>query len=65
MSEVVWAYKTTWKTITSFTPFELLYGKTTMIPIEIEHKTLRTALDFQINLSESQRERIMQINNLD
>lgn len=25
--EVVWAYRTTWKTTTRFVPFELLYGK--------------------------------------
>ena len=31
--EVVWAYRTTWKTTTGFTPFELLYGKVAMLPI--------------------------------
>jgi hypothetical protein len=28
LSEVVWAYRTTWKTSTRFTPYELVYGKT-------------------------------------
>ena len=34
LQEVVWAYRTTWKTTTRFTPFELLYGKVVMLPIE-------------------------------
>lgn len=36
-----WAYRTTWKIITSFTPYELVYGKTTILQIELEYKTLR------------------------
>lgn len=57
--EADWAYITTWKTTTGFTPFELFHGKTTMMPIEFEHKTLRTALDMDINILEAQKERIM------
>ena len=50
LPEVVWAYKTTWNTTIGFTPFELLYGKVTMLPIEFEHKTLRTTLELNIEL---------------
>ena len=50
LQEVVWAYRTTWKTTTGFTPFELLYGKVAMLPIEFEHKTLRTTLELDIEL---------------
>lgn len=63
--EAIWAYRTTWKTTTSFTLFELLYGKKTMMPIEFEHKTLRTVVELKINLSTIQIERIIQLNNLD
>jgi len=63
--EAVWAYRTTWKTTTGFTPFELLYGKIAMMPIEFEHKTLWTALDLGMDLSKAQKERIMQLNALD
>lgn len=51
--KTVWAYRTTWKTTTGFTPFELLYRKTTMLPIEFEHKTLRIALELNIDISEA------------
>jgi len=65
LPEVVWAYRTTWKTTTDFTPFELLYGKIAMMPIEFEHKTLRTALDLGMDLSKAQKERIIELNVLD
>lgn len=63
--ETIWAYKTTWKTPISLTPFEMVYGKTTMMSIEFEHKTLRTTLQLNMTLSEAQRDRILQLNSLD
>ena len=54
-----------WKTTTRFTPFELLYGKVAMLPIEFEHKTLRTTLELNIELPTAQREQLMHLNSLD
>ena len=51
LQEVVWSYRTTWKTTIGFTPFELLYGKVAMLLIEFEHKNLRTALELDIELA--------------
>ena len=65
LQEAVWAYKTTWKTTTGFTPFELLYGKVAMLPIEFEHKTLRAALALDIELPIAQREHLLHLNSLD
>ncbi|XP_059073393.1 uncharacterized protein LOC131874162 [Cryptomeria japonica] len=36
LPKAVWTYRITWKTTTGFTPFEILYGKTTILPIEFE-----------------------------
>eukprot|EP00253_Pinus_taeda_P029787 PITA_29787 len=41
--EATWAYNTTWKTTTSFTPYELVYGKRALLSIEFEYNTLRMA----------------------
>ena len=41
--EATWAYNTTWKAITSFTPYELVYGKRALMSIEFEYNTLRMA----------------------
>ena len=36
-----------------------------MLPIEFEHKTLRTALELNIELLAAQRERLLHLNSLD
>jgi len=46
----VWAYRTTWKTTTGFTPNELMYGKIVVLPIEFEYKTLRIVVELDMNL---------------
>lgn len=65
LPEAVWAYKTSWKNTIGFTPFEMLYEKTTMMPIKFEHKTLRTTLELDMDIFTPQKERVMQLNALD
>ncbi|XP_059066700.1 uncharacterized protein LOC131857926 [Cryptomeria japonica] len=43
----------------------MVYGKTTMMPIEFEYKTLRKALQLNMTLSEAQKDHIKQLNALD
>eukprot|EP00253_Pinus_taeda_P013985 PITA_13985 len=63
--EATWAYNTTWKTTTSFTPYELVYGKRALLSIEFEYNTLRMAAQLDLDLSHAQKERLMQLNGLD
>ena len=63
--EALWAYMTAWKSTTGFTPFELLYGTVAVMPIEFEHKTLRTTLELNIALHVVQKDRILHLNELD
>ena len=65
LPEALWAYRTTWKTTTGFTPFQLLYGKSAMMPVEFEYKTLRTTLELDLDLTTAQREKILTLNGLD
>jgi len=60
-----WAYNTTWKTTTGFTPYELVYGKKALLSIEFEYNTLRMAAQLDLDLSHAQRERLLQLNGLD
>ncbi len=63
--EALWMYRTTWKSTTGFTPFQLLYGKTTIMPIEFEHKTQWIALELDITLPATQQDHILHLNELD
>ena len=49
--ESTWVYNTTWKTTTSFAPFELVYGKKALLSIEFEYNTLRMETQLDLDLT--------------
>ena len=49
--EATWAYNTTWKTTIGFTPYELVYGKKSLLSIEFEYNTLRMAAQLDLDLN--------------
>eukprot|EP00253_Pinus_taeda_P019308 PITA_19308 len=63
--EATWAYNTTWKTTTGFTPYELVYGKKALLSIEFEYNTLKMAAQLDLDLSHVQKEILLQLNGLD
>jgi len=63
--EATWAYNTTWKTTTRFTPFELVYGKEALLPIEFEYKNFRMATQLDLDLTIVQHEMLLQLNGQD
>jgi hypothetical protein len=38
LSEALWAYQMAYKMLISMTPYQLVYGKTCYLPVELEHK---------------------------
>eukprot|EP00253_Pinus_taeda_P016303 PITA_16303 len=63
--EALWAYRTTWRNITGHTPYELVYGKEVLLPIEFQVKTFKMAVQLGMDLSEAQKHRLEQLNELD
>eukprot|EP00253_Pinus_taeda_P036103 PITA_36103 len=63
--EATFAYNTTWKTTTGFTPYELVYGKKALLSIKFEYNTSRMAAQLDLDLSHAQKERLLQLNGLD
>ena len=51
--EGLWVYKTKLRGTTGLTPYQLVYGKKVTLPIEVEIKTLRIALQLGMDLSQS------------
>eukprot|EP00253_Pinus_taeda_P004014 PITA_04014 len=52
--EATWAYNTTWKTTTGFTPYELVYGKKALLSIEFEYNTLRMVAQLDLDVTKAQ-----------
>jgi hypothetical protein len=65
LPEALWAYRTTWRNTTGFSPYQLVYGKIVVFPVEFEIKTLRTALAVNLDLTDAQTTRLQQLNELD
>ena len=63
--ETLWAYLTTWRNTTGFSPYDLVYGKSAIFPIEFEIKTLKTATEVNLDVTEAQKRRLNQLNELD
>ena len=60
--EALWAYRTTWKNTTGYSPYEMVYGKQVLIPIEFQISTYRLATELGMDLNEAQQQRMMQLN---
>ena len=65
LPEALWAYRTTWRSTTGYSPYQLVFGKQPIFPIEFEIQTLRIAQEVGLDLSEAQINRLQQINELD
>eukprot|EP00253_Pinus_taeda_P033235 PITA_33235 len=63
--EATWAYNTTWKTTTGFTPYEVVYGNKAFMSIEFEFNTLRMVSQLDLDLSHAYKEILLQLNGLD
>ena len=50
LPEALWAYRTTWHNTTGFFPYDLVYGKSVIFPIEFEIKTLKTATEVNLDV---------------
>ena len=57
--EATWAYNTTWKTTTSFTPYELVYRNKALFSIEFEYNTSRLVAQLDLDLSHAQQESLL------
>ena len=63
--EALWAYCTTWCNTTGFSTYDLVYGKNDVFLIEFENRTLKTDMEANLYLTEAQRNRLNQLNELD
>jgi len=65
VGEALWAYRTAYKTVTGYTPFQLVFGFEAVIPIELEIPSLRLAIQHGLGDTESLEARLISIERLD
>ena len=63
--EALWAYRITWRNTIGHTPYDLVYEEQVILPIEFQVKTFHMAVQLGMDLEEAQKQRILQINELD
>ena len=49
--EALWAYRTTCCNTTGFPPYDLVYGKSVVFPIEFKINTSRMAMDVKLDVT--------------
>ena len=59
LTAALWVYRTTDKVTTQATPFSLMYGLETTLPIEYEVESLRVAIGSRLTKNQSLRNRLI------
>ena len=61
----LWAYRITWRSATGFSLYEMVYDNKVLLLIEFQIDTFRTVVDLNLELTEAQKQRLAQLNELD
>ncbi|GKB25504.1 reverse transcriptase domain-containing protein [Tanacetum coccineum] len=64
LNDALWAFRTSYKTPTSCTPFRLVYGKPCHLPVEIKHKAYWALKQCNMDLRAAAKNHFMKLNEL-
>lgn len=65
LDDAMWAYRTAYKTPIGTTPFNLVYGKSCHLPVELEYNSLWATKQMNFNTKSASEKRLIQLNEID